>query len=142
MNQRCRSGLIASFLVFTVIVCISAWMWYAFFYDEGVRLGEQIAHEATALRRSNQSERVFSFHPFFGTRQRYSIEIAPGPQCSPTCDSLTGLAVTVERGRSGFTAYHRKFVAVPVHLQIKEDGAAAKITLRKSGNEVQVVGLR
>jgi hypothetical protein len=68
MNQRFRSGLIASFLVFTVIVSISAWMWYAFFYDEGVRLGEQIAYEATALRRSNQSERVFSFHPFFGTR--------------------------------------------------------------------------
>ncbi len=131
-----RMHLLGLAFCLALLVILVGWalVWYELFYDEGVRFGEQIAREATELRGSRETERVFTFRPLFGTHQHYWIGIGAGPQ--------SGLSVRVEHGHGGSTSYHRRFVSVPNRLEVNKDGEPAQITLRKSGAEVKLVVLR
>jgi hypothetical protein len=140
--DRVRLLTIATFFVLLVILGGWALLWYELFYDEGVRLGKQIASEATALRASTETERVFTFRPLLGTHQHYWIGIGAGPQCLPPCDSQSAVTVQVEHGHGGSTAYYKSFVGVPLALQVEKNGDPVRVTLRKRGPEIEVVALR
>lgn len=137
--DRVRLLTIATFLVLLVILGGWTLLWYELIYDEGVRLGNQIASEATALRASNEAERVFTFRPLLGTHQHYWIGIGAGPQCLAPCDAQSAVTVQVEHGHGGSTACYRSFVGVPLALQAEKNGDP--VLLRKRGLQVEVVAL-
>ena len=148
MTTRAKRLLICVLIaagVCAILLGALACAWDRITYDEGVRLGKQIAAEAEVLRKSDQTELTFEFRPRYGVEQSYRVGIGKAERCDPqhgkNC-AQAAVSVSVERGQGGSTTYAYRYVSVPAPLQIEKRGEATFVTLRKSAADVQVVALR
>jgi len=140
IKTACFAVLVVIMGILGALIC-----WYYLFYDEGVRLGKQLGREAQAMRESHEDERVFTYHPLLGSDQQYWVGIGAGSKCDPDRGLLcgdSGLTVRVERGRSGSTTYHRRFVSVPNALSVEKHGESLQVSLHKVGDNVELVRMR
>ncbi len=111
--------------------------------QESEWLSDKIGSAATKLRRSRETELIFSYRPEFGVDQRYSIRIDNFKwPCPLPCHDPSRLVVYVDKGYGGTTTHHRLFVGVPKSLEIHKDGQPTEIVLRKNKEVIELVELR
>ena len=105
--------------------------------DNGTHLAYALEKGAKHLAGSNASEEVVTYEPLTGINQSYYIELTP----SDTGQAPYGGYLVVSGKNSGGTSYHGRFVYTPKRLYVAKVNAGAKLTLRKNGDRIEVVGL-
>jgi len=106
--------------------------------DNGTHLASVLERGAAELRGSFLTQMVFDYEPLTGINQDYYIEITPSNQTQ----APYGGYLVVSGQNSGGTSYHGRFVYTPARLYVQKHNAAAKITLRKNGDRIEVVELK
>jgi hypothetical protein len=109
--------------------------------DAATRLAYDLERQAAAIRRSGESTLTFTHNPLNspeGVTGAYTVTFKAGP----TGTGFLGFS----KGQQEVwyhTSYHLRFVVVPKDLKIrKAAGEPFRVVLRKSGDTVEVTGLR
>ena len=108
------------------------------FVDSGTKLAGVIVRGAKRLRASDATEIVVRYEPMHGPNQEYDVDIYHSGPSKPGI-SVGVLSVRCETG--GATTYHERYVHVPHDLHVAKSNEVTTITLRKSGNQIEVVAL-
>jgi hypothetical protein len=120
-----------------------------FMTDAATRLANDVVREAKELRKSGDTERTFVHHPKASPEscsRPYRIKFQESLHHPASGGSLLvrcGVDPTFKESDHHFsTTYHLNAVRVPVELVVeKPAGAELKVTLRKNGEAIELVGL-
>ncbi len=141
MTRHSRTAVIA----IVCFMCLAACDSRSFGNDEGVYLAQRIGDAAEKLRASSDTMAAVEYSPNEGIDQRYTVGIGASKWCpDPPCDpgEQSGLTVHVERGNSGSTTVHKRYVAIPAALHLERASGRTNVFLRKNGDVIEVVAIR
>jgi hypothetical protein len=98
--------------------------------DDGVHLAYCLKDGANALQHSADKEMTVAFEPLDGTNQVYTVQFCR--------NSL----VVVWSKHGGSSTYQLNYVALPKDFYLHKTNQATFVTLRKTGDRVDVVDVR
>lgn len=136
-------------LVLAALAVSIGWqVFYNSYYDEGQRFSNELATFGARMQNSNRTDDDFTYTPYYGVDQDYSVLIGasrycPNPPCEDVAgDDMSGVAnVYVQHGTSGSGYSFKQTIAVPKRLFVRKHGAPVRVHLLKRDGIVEAVAI-